>query len=108
MLRMDKQSVLIGEIVLDHEPRISLYADTLVPLSKAGVAVMKDKLANILDTRFRPAAPPLNAEMTIDEVTALWHCPRATVLRRIRAGEIHPIQRDEQVLFDRSEVEGLT
>jgi hypothetical protein len=68
---MDTQSVLLGEIVLGNEPRIKLYADTAVPLSRAGIAGLKDKLAFLLDSRFRPSDPQI-AE-TIDEQ---WPTPK--------------------------------
>ena len=105
---MNTQSVLIGEIVLGGEPRIALYAETPIPLSAHGIAVLKDKLVNILDTRFQPAAPPSPSDqMTIDEVIALWGCHRVTVLKRMEAGLLHPINRGEELVFDRAEVERL-
>ena len=105
---MDTQSVLIGQIVLGNEPRISLYAETPVPLSREGIATLKDKLATILDSRFRASDPPCREEMSIAEVAARWHCRAATVLRRIRTGELHPIERNNDVFFRRSEVERLS
>jgi len=45
--------VLIGEIILNQEPRITLYAESPIPVSREGIAILKDKLVNLLDTRFR-------------------------------------------------------
>jgi hypothetical protein len=58
MSKMDTESVLLGEIVLGNEPRIKLFADTATGLSRAGIAELKDKLAFLLDSRFRPSDPP--------------------------------------------------
>jgi hypothetical protein len=62
MLKMDTQSVLLGEIVLGDEPRIKLYADTPLPSSRAEIVILKDKLAFLLDSRFHPSDPPAAVE----------------------------------------------
>ena len=54
---MDRRSVLIGEIILEGEPRISLYADSAIPLSRKGIAVLKYKLAFLLSARFLASDP---------------------------------------------------
>ena len=108
MWNMDRQSVLIGEIVIDQEPRIALYAQTDIPISREGIAVLKDKLAYLLDSRFRPAEPPApRREMTISEVIETWHCYRSTVLRFVREGLLHPTQVNGDLRFDRLEVLSL-
>jgi hypothetical protein len=102
---MDKQSVLIGEVILDQEPRIALYAETEIPLSPEGIAVLKDKLANLLDTRFRPPGPLPRFGLTVEDVAALLHCRCRTVLRMIKQGQLHPISdEDGELYFDREEV----
>lgn len=67
---MDTQSVVIGEIVLDSES-VTLRAEVTGKLPAARIALLKYKLAYILDTRFRPLPTEPAAEMTLDEVTAL-------------------------------------
>ena len=103
---MTKQSVRIGEVVLDQEPRISLYAESPLPISERGVEVLKEKLANLLDKRFQPADLP-HRTLTIGEVIETWHCYRATVLRLIRQGKLHPIEVNSELQFDRLEVLSL-
>jgi hypothetical protein len=103
---METQSVVIGEIVLDPTSA-PLRVETSEPLSTARIALLKYKLAFLLDSRFRPAAPEPSDEMTLDEVLALWKCRRVTVLRRMKAGELHAIERDGQMRFDRTEIERL-
>ncbi len=104
---MDTQSVVIGEIVLDSQC-ITLRAEVAGKLSSARIALLKYKLAFLLDTRFRPAPPKPTAEMTLDEVVALWHCHRSTVLRRVESGELYPVtDEDGELRFDRAEVEKL-
>jgi excisionase family DNA binding protein len=103
---MSKQRVLIGEIVLDGEP-VSLRVEAAEQVSRARSAILKYKLAFLLDSRFRPAPPEPSNEKTIDEVTALWGCHRVTVLRRLESGELHPIDQGGDVRFDRAEVERL-
>ena len=104
---MSKQQVLIGEILLDGEP-LSLRVEVGEPVSRARSAILKYKLAYLLDTRFRPAAPEPSKEMGLDEVMALWGCHRVTVLRRLERGELHPIDKGGDLRFDRAEVERLT
>ncbi len=104
---MRTQSVCIGEIVIDAEP-ITLRAEISGKTSPARIALLKYKLAYLLDTRFRPSPPPAGTEMTIDEVTALWHCHRVTVLRRMKSGELHAVSdEDGELRFDRAEVARL-
>jgi hypothetical protein len=49
------------------------------------MAVLKEKLASLLDTRFQPADLPYPT-LTIGAVIETWPCYRATVLRMIREG----------------------
>ena len=104
---MDKQTVLIGEIVLGSES-IVLRAEVTGKLPSAGIALLKYKLAYLLDTRFRPASPEPTSEMTLEEVVVFWKCHRVTVLRRVETGDLHPVtDEDGELRFDRAEVEKL-
>jgi hypothetical protein len=107
---MDKQAVLIGEIILNQEPRITLFAESSIPVSPEGIAVLKDKLANLLDTRFRPSEPeplPLPG-LTVEEVAALLHCRCLTVLKMVRQGKLFPVStEDGEMYFDREKVEKI-
>ena len=51
---------------------VLLRAEVPENCSRARIAIVKYKLAYLLDTRFQPAALRKGPEMTIDEVTALW------------------------------------
>lgn len=104
---MDKQAVLIGEIILSQEPRITLYAESPIPVSREGIAILKDKLVNLLDTRFRPAQPePLPFPgLTVEEVAGLLRCRCLTVLKMVRQGKLFPIStEDGEMYFSREEV----
>jgi hypothetical protein len=104
---MDERDVILGEIILDRES-IVLHAEMVGPMIPARIALLKYKLAFILDTRFKPAPPPESQEMTVEELTARWKCPTTIILRRIQAGELHPIERGGEMRFDRDEVERLS
>ena len=103
---MTKQLVHIGEVVLDSEPQISLYADAQLPISEQGFEILKEKLAVSFDVRFHPAeaAESPRRTLSIGEVIETWHCYRATVLRMIREGKLHPINVGGELRFDRLEV----
>lgn len=102
---MDKRSVLIGEIVLGSEPRIALYAENPVPLSNAGVAVLKDKLAFILDTRFRPSNPiPTDQYIRMAEVIKNWRCSPAKIAELVRCERLHPIVMNDEAFFNPDEI----
>ncbi len=107
---MHTQRVLLGEVVIGREPPIELFVD--LPRDEAGkkAAALKDRLAFLLDTRFRPANPePLSKRgLAVEEVAVLLHCHCRTVLRLIRRGKLHPISdEDGGLYFDRKEVESV-
>ena len=91
-LTMDKQAVLLGEIILNQEPRIALYAESQISASPERIAVLKDKLATLLDSRFRPSEPEALSlpGLTIEDVAALLHCRCLTVLKMVRQGKLFP------------------
>ena len=47
---------------------------------------------------------PAMALLTVDEVTELWQCHRVTLLRLIQRGQLHPVEVDGEIRFDRAEV----
>jgi hypothetical protein len=106
MLNMDKQFVSIGEIVIDTASA-PLIVQAARPIPAAAIAMLKYQLAYLLDTRFKPAPPEPAGEMTAEEVRALWGCHHVTILRRIRAGALHPIEHNGNLFFRREEVERL-
>ena len=57
MSAMNERNVTLGEIALNGES-IVLRAEIAGPMPAARVALVKDKLSYILDTRFKPAPPP--------------------------------------------------
>ena len=100
---MDKQSVRIGEIVLNNEPRIALYAESRVPLSSAGIAVLKNKMAFLLDTHFR-ASDPDHRYVSMTEVEERWSCSAVRIARLVRRGRLHPMVLNDEAFFDIDEV----
>jgi hypothetical protein len=62
---MDKYVVLVGEIVLDQEPKVAIYAESDTPISKYGVADLKDKLSLLLARRFLAAPPELSKQRKV-------------------------------------------
>ena len=103
---MDTQKVLLGELVIDNEPPIELRADLPSGEVRKRTAALKDRLAYLLDTRFRPADPEPPRILTVEDVADLLHCRCRTVLRMIRRGDLHPRNgEDGELYFDRAEVE---
>ena len=107
---MRTQRVLLGQLVIDRELPIDLFAE--VPFAEAGknVAVLKDRLAYLLDARFRPSdpLPPKNHGLTVEEVAESLHCRCRTVLRMIRRGDLHPVSdEDGELYFDPEEIAGV-
>lgn len=75
--------------MLDCES-IILKAEIPVPVPPARLALLKYKLAFLLDTRFKPAAPPARVVEIAPEVRAAdWKRRRSNLLRRIEAVELH-------------------
>ncbi|SRR5208283_3809555 len=108
---MRTQQVLLGELVIDNESAIELRAK--VPSSEVArkVAILKDRLAFLLDTRFRPAdpEPPRTSRLSVQDVAESLHCRCRTVLEMIRRGEIHPVRgEDGEIYFDPSEIARMT
>jgi len=104
---MRTQRVLLGQLVIDKELPIDLFAE--VPFAKAGknVAVLKDRLAYLLDARFRPSdpLPPNNHGLTVEDVAGLLHCRCLAVVRMIRRGDLHPVSdEDGELYFDPEEI----
>ena len=100
--------MLLGELVIDKEPPIELYVELPRDQVVKKAAAMKDRLAFLLDTRFRPSdpEPPNSTDLTVEEVAELFHCRVGTVLRMIRRGHLHPRTGDDgESYFDRAEVE---
>ena len=105
---MRSQRVLLGELIIDKEPPIELYAELPSADAHKKCAALKDRLAYLLDTRFRPSAPTASPfpGMTVEEVAQELRCPCLTVLRLVRRGKLHPIHQndDSEPYFDREEV----
>lgn len=107
---MRTQRVLLGEMLIEKEPPIELYVE--LPRSEVGKrsAAMKDRLAYLLDTRFRPAnpVPAHKLKLTVEDVADLLHCRCRTVMRMVRRGELHPVSdEDSELYFDPAEVENV-
>jgi hypothetical protein len=102
---MDKQSVFVGEVVLEHEAHIDLYAASAAPFSKSSVAVLKSKLEFLLNSRFRPALDPRNRFLRVSEIAKRWHYTPAKVARMVRDDLLHPaIVINDEAFFDPEEV----
>ena len=107
MFIMRTQSVVIGEIVIDDRS-VTLRAEVPASTSREWVALLKYKLAYLLDTRFRPATSP-RERLSLEEVAERLHCRCRTVLRMIRRGDLHPVTGDDgELYFDPVEVDIIT
>jgi hypothetical protein len=106
---VSNESVVIGEIIINGEPRVTLRAETAIPLSAEGVIALKGKFAELLEIRFRAAESDVHRHRTITmaEVIETWHCYRSTVMRLIRQGRLHPTTVHGELQFDRREVINL-
>ena len=80
--------------MLDCES-IILKAEIPFPIPPARIALLKYKLAFLLDTRFKPAAPPRRPEEIVREEPQCGMGPSSLrrVLRRIEAGELPQFKR---------------
>ncbi len=108
-LNMRKQRVLLGELRIEREAPIELFAALPCAEARQRAAALKDKLAFLLDTRFWPAnpEPPEIPGLTVIEVATLLHCRCVTVLRMIQRGQLHPGENDDDLIFDPAEVARL-
>ena len=70
---MDKYAVLVGEVVLDDEPKVAIYAESYTPISKHGVGEIKDRLSLLLSSRFRAASPEISKQRKVPRVVAGSH-----------------------------------
>lgn len=109
MCSMRTQRVLLGELVIDREPSIELYAELPLAQVRKQSAALKDKLIYLLDTRFRPAEPPKSiSSLTIEDVAGVLHCRCSNVIRMMKQGKLHPFSdEDGELYFDPIEVEGI-
>lgn len=107
---MHTRQVLLGELIIDDESRIEVQASIRSAEVARKVAVLKDRLAYLLDTRFRPAVPEpeKSSRLTVEEVAESLHCHCRTVLQLIRQGELHPIGEDGELYFDPDDVAKVT
>ncbi len=107
---MRTQRVLLGQLVIDREPSIDLYAELPSAEARKKSAALKDRLAYLLDTRFRPAEPEPapKLKLTVEDVAGALHCRCRTVLRMTKRGELHPVSdEDGELYFDPAEVESV-
>jgi hypothetical protein len=107
---MRTQRVLLGELVIDKEPPIELRAELSSAEAIEKAAILKDRLAYLLDTRFRPADPelPVRRGFTIEEVAESLNCRCRTVLRMAKSGELHPLSDENgEVYFDPADIPGI-
>ena len=106
-----RQFVLLGTVHPKSEFALPVYAKCLTETEKQAAISLKAKLALLLDKQFRPAEISKSrlpsSLMHVDEVLVLWACHRITVLRLIKRGQLHPIEVDDEMFFERSEVVGL-
>jgi len=104
---MTKRLTLLGTVDLQGEPPVLLctYGNRK---NAAAIAGLERKLFDLIDGPFHPASgqsdPGSSALMTLNDVLALWHCHRITVLRLIKRGLLHPIGDIDPIYFERSEV----
>ena len=94
-------------MVIDKEPPIELFVELSCTESDKKAAVLKDRLAYLLDTRFRPSSPE-GPGLTVEKVAEMLECRRRTVLRLISRGKLHPYTGEHgELYFDRAEVSSI-
>jgi hypothetical protein len=106
----DSQRIFLGELVIDLDLPIELYVELPREEVRIKAAVLKDRLAFLLDTRFRPSNPlaPEETGLTLVEVADRLQCGCRTVLSMITRGDLHPVSdEDGELHFDRAEMEKL-
>lgn len=103
------QRVLLGVISIDRLPAIELFADLAESEIREQSAVMKDRLAYLLDTRFQPSEPILsqNPGLTVEDVANELHCRCRTVLQMVKRGDLHPLMVDNEPYFDPKEIRSV-
>jgi hypothetical protein len=108
---MRKQRVRLGQMVIAGEAPIDLFADLPCDSLQTKVAALKDRLAYILDTRFRPVDPGLSGlpGLTVEQVAEKLNCRCVMVLRMVKRGQLHPFVEgdDSEPYFDPVEVAGI-
>jgi len=107
---MLRQWVVLGELVIDKDAPIELHVELPAADARAKSAALKDRLAFLLDTRFRPAGPMSleEARLSVVEVAKLLRCRCVGVKKMIGRGRLHPISdEDGELYFDRAEVESV-
>lgn len=103
---MRTQRVLLGQMILDREPPIDLLVDLPCDSMTKKAAWLKDRLAFLLDTRFKPAAPePMR--LTVEQVAEILNCRCRTVQRMIERGQLRPVEINGELYFDRAQVESI-
>jgi hypothetical protein len=108
---MRKRRLLLGQMVIDTETPIELFVELPIADTTEKAAVLKDRLACLLDTRFRPSNPePLKpSRLIVEEVASLLSCHCRTVLWLVKRGDLHPtIGEDGELYFDRAEVANVS
>jgi hypothetical protein len=103
MLAMRQQKVWLGQLAIDREPRIDLHVMLPIDGLSKKTAILKDRLAYLLDTRFHPS-PPEPERLTVEQVAETLNCRCGTVLRVIRRGKLHPIEENGEFYIDREEI----
>jgi hypothetical protein len=101
---MAKRRVWLGQIILDKEPPINLFAELPLETVAKKAAYLKERLAFLLDIRFS-GAPPESQRLTFEEVAQTLHCSGRTVLRMIERDRLHPLEENGEIYFERFEIE---
>src|SRR5579871_2509460 len=100
-LDMRKKRVLLGQLVIDRELPIDLYAQGPSTEADKTVAVLKDRLAYLLAARFHPSDPESSkaSGLTIEDVAGLLEFRCQTVLRMTRRNDLHPVTAEDGELY---------
>jgi|HubBroStandDraft_1064217.scaffolds.fasta_scaffold264876_1 hypothetical protein len=110
-----KHLLLLGSVSLAGKSGIPLYAEvSKVFDSRVTRKTLPRKLGRLLETCSAPddlEKPVLlqsDALVSIDDVLTLWGCRYVTVLRLMKRGLLHRINFEEEICFDRAELNRLT
>jgi hypothetical protein len=96
---------------MDMDPPIELHVELPCAEAREKSDVLKERLVNLLSTRFRPACPESAPRygLTVEAVAELLHCRCETIFEMIKRGNLHPLSdEDGELHFDPAEIASVT
>jgi hypothetical protein len=106
---MRTHRVCIGELLVEGDSRIDLYAELSNLQSYEHAAKLREQLSNLLGNAFRPApGPHEEPRLGIPDVADLLGCGCEGVQRLVKRGALHPVSdEDGDLYFDPAEIRSI-